>query len=194
MKLSLGKLHSFKSNFFRLFDILFIRYTSGYFTNQFIATIGIDYAIKNLKINKRNFRVKIWDTAGQERYRSLTKNFFVNADGVIILYDITDKNSFEKVKSWIHSVNEYSKLKKSMILVGNKVDLSDLREVSSEDGRLLAELYNIPFYETSAKDNTSVEEAFENLITCIAEQFKPEESKDEQSFSGLGFKRLNCCM
>ncbi len=139
----------------------------------------------------RNFTVKIWDTAGQERYRSLTKNFYKNADGIIIVYDITDRRSFDMVHGWIQSVNNNSKINKPLMIIANKYDLSDSREVSIEDGQRLANYYNIPFFETSAKENTYVEEAFGCIINKIADTM---EKKFEKEENNLPLKDFRCCM
>ena len=113
--------------------------------------------------------MKIWDTAGQEQYKALTKNFYRNSDGVIIVYDVTDKNTFEKVQEWVQSISEYTDSEKNIrkVLVGNKVDLP--RQVTTEEGKKLAEMYNIPFYEASAKDNIGIDDFMKKIINEVVE-------------------------
>ena len=113
--------------------------------------------------------MKIWDTAGQEQYKALTKNFYRNSDGVIIVYDVTDKNTFEKVQEWVQSISEYTDSEKNIrkVLVGNKVDLP--RQVTTEEGKKLAEMYNIPFYETSAKDNIAIDDFMKKIINEVVD-------------------------
>ena len=171
------------------------KYASGFFTNQSIPTIGIEYINKKVNVDGKNFRVKIWDTAGQERYKSLTKNFFRNADGVALVYDITDRNSFDKIKTWIHSVNESVNMIK-MILMGNKIDLYDERTVSKEEGEKLAAFYNLPFFETSAKENIGVDEAYDKLISDVIEEIKNLKKKEtidiDNSENSKSF--YSCCI
>jgi small GTP-binding protein len=119
-------------------------------------------------------RVKIWDTAGQEQYKSLTRNFYRNSNGVIIVYDVTNKSTFEKVQEWVQSVYDNTDRSIKMILVGNKIDLN--REVSTEEGKKLAEFYKIPFFETSAKENIGITECIRKIINDVLESFqKPEQ-------------------
>lgn len=146
--------------------------------------------IKHVECEQRKFRVKIWDTAGQERYRSLTKNFFCKSDGVVIVFDLTDKKSFEKIQLWIHSVKEYSNLSDCMILLGNKVDIGE-REVSTEQANLLAERYNIQYFETSAKENTNVDEAFFTLISKISKRIESINKNFELNSLGTTY---SCCI
>ena len=113
--------------------------------------------------------MKIWDTAGQEQYKALTKNFYRNSDGVIIVYDVTDKNTFEKVQEWVQSISEYTDREKNIrkVLVGNKIDLP--RQVTTEEGKKLAEMYNIPFYEASAKDNIGIDDFMKKIINEVVD-------------------------
>jgi small GTP-binding protein len=116
-------------------------------------------------------RVKVWDTAGQEQYKSLTRNFYRNSDGVIIVYDVTNKSSFEKVQEWVQSINDNTERNIKMVLVGNKIDLQ--REVTTDEGKKIAEYYKIPFFETSAKDNIGIADFIRRLITDVLESNKP---------------------
>ena len=122
---------------------LLYKYSQGFFTQEHLATVGIEFFTKEEEINGRKIRVKIWDTAGQELYKSITKNFYRNSDGVIIVYDVTDRESFEKVQEWVQSISENTDTEKNIqkVLVANKVDLT--RKVTKEEGMKLAEKYNI---------------------------------------------------
>lgn len=108
--------------------------------------------------------MKIWDTAGQEQYKALTKNFYRNSDGVIIVYDVSNKSTFEKVQEWIQSITDFTDSEKVIqrILVGNKIDLP--RQVTTEEGKKLGEMYNIPFFEASAKDDTGINDLMKRII------------------------------
>ena len=122
-----------------------------------------------MTINDKLIRVKIWDTAGQEQYKALTKNFYRNSDGVIIVYDVTNKSTFEKVQEWVQSIGEYTDSEKNIqkVLVGNKIDLP--RQVTTEEGKKLSDMYNIPFYEASAKDNIGIEDFMKKIIGEVLE-------------------------
>ena len=101
---------------------LLYKYSQGFFTQEHLATVGIEFFTKEEEINGRKIRVKIWDTAGQELYKSITKNFYRNSDGVIIVYDVTDRESFEKVQEWVQSISENTDTEKNIqkVLVANK--------------------------------------------------------------------------
>lgn len=116
-------------------------------------------------------KVKIWDTAGQENFKSMTRNFYRTSNGVVLVYDVSNKSTFEKIQEWIQSIYDNSDEKIKIVLVGNKIDLP--REVTTEEGRKLAEYYKIPFFETSAKENIGIREMMRKLITNVLDGFKP---------------------
>lgn len=144
---------------------LLYKYTQGTFREQYISTIGLEYFLSEENINGNNISIKIWDTAGQEEYKSLTKNYFHNSDGIVVVYDVSQKSSFDKVQEWINSIQEYSDKNVQIVLVGNKIDLE--REVSKEEGEKFAESFEIPFFETSAKEDDSIKNVMKKLIENI---------------------------
>ena len=111
--------------------------------------------------------MKIWDTAGQERYKALTKNYFRNSDGEIIIYDVSNDYSFEKVHDWIESIFEYNDSEKDikLVLVGNKIDIQ--KRISTEQGENLAKMYGIPFFESSAKKNIGINDFMQKIIEDV---------------------------
>jgi small GTP-binding protein len=111
--------------------------------------------------------MQLWDTAGQERFKTLTKNFYKSADGIILVYDITDENSFKNVRIWMKQIDEFGNKKTCKILVGNKCDMEHNRKIATEDGQALAEELKLNFFETSAKENLNVEEVFMTLAKNI---------------------------
>lgn len=130
----------------------------------------------------------MWDTAGQEQFRSLTRNFFQNSDGAIVVYDVNDRISFYKVKEWMESVLNNSGENVKMALVGNKIDLE--REVTFSEGREFANFYNMMYFETSAKENIGIDdmirkftlEVMENKTRIFREDFlKVEKKKDKKN-------------
>lgn len=130
-----------------------------------MATVGIEYFLKEEIVGDKIIKVKIWDTAGQEQYKSLTKNFYKKCNGIIIVYDVTDIDSFENVREWFKNGKEFSDENIKMILVGNKIDLA--RVVPLEEAISLAEELKIPHFEASAKQNIGVTESIRTLISEI---------------------------
>ncbi|WOG92266.1 hypothetical protein DCAR_0311529 [Daucus carota subsp. sativus] len=132
-------------------------------------TIGVEFAYRNVKVGDKLIKAQIWDTAGQERFRAITSSYYRGALGALLVYDITRKNTFESLKKWLHELREFGNPDMVIVLVGNKSDLSDSRQVVVEDGQTLAQLEGLCFMETSAKENIHVEEAFLNMINKIHE-------------------------
>ena len=145
------------------------RYTNNIFNSNHLETIGIEFYNREERINNQIIQIKIWDTAGQEIFHSLTKNFYRKADGIIIVYDITNKESFEKVQDWVKSVYDNSDNYKEiqMIIVGNKLDLEEKREVSKEEGLKIGKYFEIDFFEASAKNSEGVRNFMVKIIRDI---------------------------
>lgn len=142
---------------------LLLKYVDHVFPEDHIATIGVEYKDKYVNKGDYNIRLQIWDTAGQERFHSITKNIFRNTNGVIFVYDITNKASFNNIKNWIKDTESVDKDIKGIIL-GNKSDLEDEREIEKEDLEELGNKKNIPVLECSAKENINVNEGFDLII------------------------------
>ena len=123
-------------------------------------------------MDNQNVKLQIWDTAGQERFRTLTASYYRGAHGIIIVYDVTDRETFENVRQWMHEIERFANDTVCKVLVGNKSDLEDRRKVAREEGEELARHYGIPFLETSAKNNRSVEESFVTMATQIKESLQ----------------------
>ena len=160
---------------------LILRYTNDYFGNNYIATIGFDYKFKNEKLkNGEEINVKIFDTAGQEKYWSLAANFLKKADGIILVYDITYKISFENLNKWLKDINENAK-GLPIVLIGNKTDLEENREVSKEEGNEFAKKINeeIEFYEASCKTGENIKEAIRFLVEKIYKKYQGKNMAEE---------------
>jgi len=148
------------------------RYTNNSFLATHLATVGIDYFNKDEIINDKIIKVKIWDTAGQERYRSLTNSFFRNAQGIILVYDVSNRETFDNLKYWVQSINNNlgveSNVKK--IILGNKIDLP--REVSKDEAQAIADEFSIKYFETSAKDDINIKDSIRHCveISCLEKQ------------------------
>jgi small GTP-binding protein len=118
-------------------------------------------------INDREVKIKIWDTAGQEQYRSLTRNFFHNTEGVFLIYDVTNKHSFEQVKTWVGCIHDNAEENVKVILIASKIDLEKERIISTEEGQTLAKDLKIDFFETSSKKNINIREAVLDLANKV---------------------------
>ena len=145
---------------------MLLNYTDNYFPESHLATIGVEYKVKELTTKDYNITLQIWDTAGQERFRSITKSFFRNTNGIIFVYDITSRKSFHNVKDWIKD-SELHDSGFEKILVGNKIDLKDKREVKYEELKDLGAKKRIDVMEVSAKERTNIDEAFKKIVDLI---------------------------
>lgn len=147
------------------------RFTSNTFSINSKATIGVDVASKPVKIGPYIFRLQLWDTSGQERYKSFTAAYFKDTNGIILVYDITNKESFTNIQKWYKMAEEGTQISKvGMMLIGNKMDCQSKREVSVIEAEDFAKKIGIPFFETSALDNLNdcIGKAFCSLvISCI---------------------------
>ena len=151
---------------------LLLRYTHGEFREEYQLTIGVEFGSNNLVINNSIYRIQIWDTAGQENFRSITRSYYKNSACALIVYDITRRESFVSLSDWIEDCKNSSPKTVFMVLVGNKCDLSQNREVNEEEGREFAEKHGMLFFETSAKTGQNVEEVFKQSATLIAKKIK----------------------
>ncbi|XP_073415353.1 ras-related protein Rab-26 [Dendrobates tinctorius] len=148
---------------------LLVRFKDGAFlAGSFISTVGIDFRNKVLNVDGVKVKLQIWDTAGQERFRSVTHAYYRDAHALLLLYDITNKTSFDNIQAWLTEIHEYAQKDVVIMLLGNKVDSTHERVVKIEDGERLAKEYGVPFMETSAKSGLNVELAF----TAIAKELK----------------------
>jgi Ras-related protein Rab-1A len=139
---------------------LLLRFADDTFTDNFMPTIGVDFKIRTLEVDGKTIKLQIWDTAGQERFKTITSSYYKGAHGIIVVYDVTDKESYKNIDIWMNEVEKHASDNVSRILVGNKNDLTDARQVTTDEGKELADNYNIRFMETSAKESSNVEEAF----------------------------------
>jgi small GTP-binding protein len=140
-------------------------YSENIFFGNQLPTIGIDFKTKNLKYKSKDFKILLWDTAGQERFRKITNQYYNNADGIFLVFDVTKTETFEQISYWINEINnKVDKNKIGIILIGNKIDLNDKREILSEQAEKIAECFNIPYIETSALKGENINECFNLLI------------------------------
>lgn len=148
---------------------LLIRFSDNAYDELFSTTIGIDFKMKTIKLeNDKNVKLQCWDTSGQEKFRSITNSYYRGTNGIILVYDVTSKDSFDNLKTWLEEIKDKTD-NISILLVGNKVDLNTKREVLYEEGKEFADLLNINFFETSAKENINTEKIFLKLAENIRE-------------------------
>ncbi|KAA3475406.1 ras-related protein RABD2a [Gossypium australe] len=133
---------------------LLLRFADDSYVESYISTIGVDF----------------WDTAGQERFRTITSSYYRGAHGIIIVYDVTDQESFNNVKQWLSEIDRYASDNVNKLLVGNKCDLTANKVVSYETAKAFADEIGIPFLETSAKDATNVEQAFMAMAASVKDR------------------------
>jgi Ras-related protein Rab-1A len=148
------------------------RYTKNVFGGVYLTTVGMDFQDKIIEIEDKKVRLQIWDTAGQERFRNVTKSYFQSSQGLVLVYDITDRESFEKLNFWVDNIKNFAPENAKFILVGNKCDLANERKVSYEEGENYAKNLNIKFFEASARDGTNVNELFFYLANEIYQDNK----------------------
>lgn len=140
-------------------------FQNGNWIEKHNNTIGVDFSIKTINVDGKRVKLQIWDTAGQERFRTITQSYYRSANGVIIVYDITKRQSYVNLQRWIDEVRRYTASNVILALVGNKCDLEAERQVDPAEVASMCELIpEIMFsIETSAKDNTNIENVFQNL-------------------------------
>ncbi|XP_058231224.1 RAB3D, member RAS oncogene family, b isoform X3 [Hemibagrus wyckioides] len=161
------------------------RYADDSFTSAFVSTVGIDFKVKTVFRNNKRIKLQIWDTAGQERYRTITTAYYRGAMGFLLMYDITNQDSFNAVQDWATQIKTYSWDNAQVILVGNKCDLEDDRLIPTEDSQRLADELGFQFFEASAKDNINVKQVFERLVDVICEKMNETMEGDGGPLSSL---------
>ena len=167
---------------------LLLRFVDNAWSDLFVPTIGVDFKIKTMTIDSKNVKLQIWDTAGQERFKNITASYYRGAHGILVVYDITDMESFKNINNWLIEIEKNANKNVYKILIGNKCDLEEKRTVSTQQGKELAETYGMQFIETSAKSNTNVSEAFELLGK---ETMKLSLNDKEKNYSNPNRNRLN---
>jgi len=151
---------------------ILMKFAHNKFTDEYQATIGVEFGAKNIAFNSQIYRIQIWDTAGQENFRSITRAYYKNSVCALVVYDITSRESFEHVQNWIQDIKDQSPKTVLIVLVGNKVDLEENRVVSYDEGSEFAVKNGLIFEETSAKSGQGIEEVFLKSAKEIAKKME----------------------
>ncbi|XP_071705957.1 ras-related protein RABA5a-like [Rutidosis leptorrhynchoides] len=146
---------------------LLARFARDEFYPNSKSTIGVEFQTQKIEIKGKEIKAQIWDTAGQERFRAVTSAYYRGAVGALLVYDISRRRTFDSIGRWLNELHTHSDMNVVSILVGNKSDLKDTREVSTEEGKLLAESEGLFFMETSALESSNVTAAFETVVREI---------------------------
>jgi len=151
-----------KTNFITMF-------IENKFNQTYMTTSGMDLKTSSIVVKNKKIRVQLWDTAGQEKYRAITKNLFLKVQGALVVYDITNDNSFTNLKTWVKSIKEECGKSMQMIIVGNKCDLDDERVIEKEKALEYAEEEKVEYIETSSKTGENVQKAISQLCEKVLE-------------------------
>lgn len=183
-----------------------LRYSENKFPETWLSTIGVDSKRKIVKINGETVKVSIWDTAGQEKYQTIVKNYYNGANGVLLIYDITNKKSFDKVDFWYNDLKNTLNLNEVFVcLVGNKIDLNENRVIEKDEAEKYVEENNLQYFEVSAKTGEGINELFEDVTNKIMNKILKKNEKEEieidenprMSFLNKGdfeIKEKKCCL
>lgn len=155
-----------------------------------MASVGVDFKLKNIEIDGKKVKIQIWDTAGQERYKTITTSYYRGANSICIVYDITDSESFEHIKNWIEEIHQYAKDNVMLFLVGNKNDLESKRQISKKQGEDLASQYNMFFLETSAKLTNNIEDLFVNATRAYINKSESMQKSKNRTEIEVNNKRI----
>ena len=171
------------------------RFNKGDFLVNHLTTIAIDFKMKIYEVNGVKLKMQIWDTAGQERFNTLTSNFFKTAQGIVVVYSVTDEHSFQSINKWIAQIQNLAPKNVKVLLVGNKIDLENDRVISQEKGIECAKKFGLPIMEASAFTGENVNQIFQRVGEMILEEINIEKSMFEPGKSNLDAKKKNtkCC-
>ncbi|CAL8305229.1 unnamed protein product [Merluccius merluccius] len=158
---------------------LLLRFADNSFSGSYITTIGVDFKIRTVDIDGERVKLQIWDTAGQERFRTITSTYYRNTHGVIIVYDVTNPESFVNVKRWLNEITQNCD-NVSKILVGNKNDDPTRKQVDTQDAMGFGESVGVRVFETSAKENINVEEMFMAFTHMVLRAKKQSQNRAER--------------
>ena len=151
--------------------------------------------LKNVQLDDGKIvKIQIWDTAGQDRFRSITKNYYKGAHGILLIYDVTSRKTYDNIKNWVTQIKEEVSEKVTIILVGNKIDDEKKRKVSTEEGEKMAKECGLSFYETSAKSGINIDSTFNELVTKTVEKYSKVDGKGDKLNNKKSGSKKGCCL
>ena len=157
---------------------LLLKFIDGEFSESHIATIGVEFKEKIVNVMNHDIKLQIWDTSGQERFRSITQNFYRNADGIMLVFDITNRTTYSHIRDWLNEIQSIDKNIK-IILIGNKIDRENERKIDKKTVEEFAQNKNLPYYETSAKTGHNVNEIYKGIAELLLANKTDEEIKEQ---------------
>ena len=172
----------------------FMRYIQNTFQETHLSTIGLESKTKDVNLDDgRTIKIQLWDTAGQERFHSITKNYYKTAHGIILIYDVTQRFTYDNIKNWVKQIREEVSPKVTIILVANKIDV-DKRAVDKEEGEKIAQECGIPYFECSAKTGENIDSTFNEVVKKTVEKYSNSEaSKNGKILKKKTTKEKGCC-
>ena len=165
---------------------LLLRFAEDTYTESFISTIGVDFKSRTIELDGKTIKLQIWDTAGQERFGKMKSPYYRGAHGIIVVFDVTDQESFSNVKQWLHEIDKYAPANVKKLLVGNKCDLASKRAVPTEQAAEFAESLGVEYLETSAKSALNVEKAFTTMASEIRKWMQSQPAPAAQTKVNIG--------
>ena len=164
---------------------ILLRFSDNIFHDTFLPTIGVDFKIRNVTVGEKSIKLNIWDTAGQERFKTITSAYYKGAHGIILVYDITDRDSFNNIGNWIAEVRKHAGPNVVKLLVGNKCDLEAERKVPTKEAKEFADSHNMSFLETSAKQRINIDDSFMMLTKQIYDLLPESDKRTESQAANL---------
>ena len=156
------------------------RYIQKVFNNSYSCTIGVDFFMKSIDVGEKSIKLQLWDTAGTEKFRSITTGYYRGANAAFVVFDLTSKPTFDCLNEWIENYYKYSNpdSEKNVVLIGNKSDLVDQREVTPEEIENFAKDNHIMYFETSAKDGANIDECFYFIAEQLVKQYENKDNNE----------------
>ena len=165
---------------------ILLRFTDNIFTESFISTIGVDFKVKTISIDNKIIKLQIWDTAGQERFKTITSSYYRGGHGIIIVFDLTNRVSFENISMWLNEIKSFNGNDLPKLLVGNKSDLCDDRIINQTEIKEFAEKNKLIYFETSSKDSVNIYKIFE----IISSEIKKKNIVPENFFKNISIPEV----
>jgi Ras-related protein Rab-1A len=146
---------------------LLLRFTDKTYTDSYTSTIGVDFKIQTIKLNDKVVKLQLWDTCGNEQFRTITSSYYRNANGIFVVFDLTDKYTFSQIKMWLLEIKKYAPENTCITIIGNKVDLQSKRQISYDEAKEYSNSIQASYFETSAKLGININDMFLDIVKEI---------------------------